>query len=163
MRQMKGNQPEVTARRRVVAGIDGSPNSLLALRRAVYAARLCRACVELVRVLPSDAAPSTQMAGVAMLEMATRCEFPAGPGVPVRYTAECGDPAEILVKRSIGAELLVIGGRCHPVHGKLLGGDVVPYCLGRVTCPLDICADQRAPIRPARNARPRAILKAGKF
>jgi hypothetical protein len=72
------------------------------------------------------------MAGLAMLEMAMRCEFPGGPGVPVRYTVECGDPAETLVKRSVGAELLVIGGRCHPAHGKLLGGDVVPYCLGRV-------------------------------
>jgi nucleotide-binding universal stress UspA family protein len=160
---MKGNHPEVTTRRRIVAGVDGSPNSLLALRRAVYAARLCRACVELVRVLPSDAAPAAQMAGLAMLEMAIRCEFPGGPGVPVRYTVECGDPAEILVKRSVGAELLVIGGRCHPSHGKLLGGDLVPYCLARVACPLDICADQREPARPARNARPRAILNSGEF
>jgi hypothetical protein len=76
---------------------------------------------------------------------------------------ECGDPAEILVKRSVGAGLLVIGGRCHPAHGKPLGGDVVPYCLGRVACPLDICADQRVPARPAGRARPPAILKAGTF
>ena len=160
---MKANKPEQTTRRRVAAGVDGSPNSLLALRRAVYAARLCSACVELVRVLPSDATPTTQIAGLAMLEMATRCEFPGGPGVRVRYTVECGDPAEILVKRSLGAELLVIGGRCHPAHGKLLGGDVVPYCLGRVACPLDICADQRAPARPVGNARPRAILNSVEF
>jgi nucleotide-binding universal stress UspA family protein len=160
---MKGSQPEVVTRRRVVAGVEGSPNSLLALRRTVYAARLCGACVELVRVMPSDATPATQIAGLAMLKMAIRCEFPGGTGVPVRYTVECGDPAEILVKRSVGADLLVIGGRCHPAHGKLLGGDVVPYCLGRVACPLDICADQRAPARPASNTRPRAMLKAGEF
>jgi hypothetical protein len=35
---MKGHQPEVIARRRVVAGLDGSPDSLLVLRRGVYAA-----------------------------------------------------------------------------------------------------------------------------
>jgi len=35
---MKGHQHEVIARRRVVAGLDGSANSLLALRRGVYAA-----------------------------------------------------------------------------------------------------------------------------
>jgi nucleotide-binding universal stress UspA family protein len=52
---MKANQSEVIARRRVVAGVDGSPNSLLALRRTVYAARLCHARVELVRVGGCDA------------------------------------------------------------------------------------------------------------
>ena len=160
---MTGNQPEVVARRRVVAGVDGSPNSLLALRRAVFAARLCGACVELVYVMPSDASPATQMTGFALLGMAVRCEFPAGPGVPVRYTVECGDPAEILVKRSVDADLLVIGGRCHPQHGRLLGGDVVPYCLGRVACPLDICADQRAPAPPADDTRARAMMTVGEF
>lgn len=160
---MKVNQPEVVAQRRIVAGVDGTPNSLLALRRAVYAARMCHACVELVRVLPSDATPSTQTTGLAMLGMAIRCEFPAGPGVPVLYTVECGDPAEILVKRSVGAELLIIGGPCHPAHGKFPGTDVASYCLARVACPLDICAGQRAPVRPADDTRPPAMLKAGEL
>ena len=160
---MKGNQAQLVAQRRVVAGVDGSPNSLLALRRAVLAARLYGACVELVRVLPSDATPATRMAGLGTLAMAVRCEFPAGPGVPVRYTVECGDPAEILVKRSAGAELLILGGPCHPAHGKFLSRDVVPFCLGRVACPLDICSGQRAPVLPADNARSRATLKAGEF
>ena len=158
---MKGNQAEVVTRRRVVAGVDGSPNSLLALRRAVSAARLCQACVELVRVLPSDATPATQMAGLGALGMAVRCEFPEGTGVPVRYTAECGDPAEILVKRSVGAQMLVLGGPCHPAHGKSRGRDVVPYCLGRVACPVDICAGQLAPVQPADDKRPPAMLGAG--
>jgi nucleotide-binding universal stress UspA family protein len=160
---MKAIQPVAVARRRIVAGVDGSPNSLLALRRAVHAARLCHACVELVRVLPSDATPATRMAGVGALSMAVRCEFPEGPGVPVRFTVECGDPAEILVKRSVGAEMLVVGGPCHPAHGTFSGADVVPYCLGRVGCPVDICAGQRAPVRPADDTRPPAMLKAGEF
>ena len=160
---MKAIQPEVIARRRIVAGVDGSPNSLLALRRAVFAARLCHACVELVRVLPPDATPATQIAGVGALAMAMRCEFPEGPGVPVRFTVECGDPAEILVKQSVGADLLVIGGACHPAHGKFAARDVVPYCLGRVACPVDICAGQQAPVRPVNDTRPPAMLKAGEF
>jgi nucleotide-binding universal stress UspA family protein len=163
MRQMKANLPEVIARRRVVAGIDGSPNSLLALRRAVYAARLCGACVELVRALRPDATPAAQIEGVGALAMAVRCEFPEGPGVPFRFTVECGDPGEILVKRSAGADLLVIGGPCHSAHGKFPGRDVVPYCLGRVRCPVDICAGQRAPVLPADNTRPRAMMKAGEL
>jgi nucleotide-binding universal stress UspA family protein len=160
---MKANQPEVIARRRIVAGVDGSPNSLLALRRAVFAARLCAACVELVRVVPSDATSATRIAGVGALAMAMRCEFPEGPGVPVRFTVESGDPAEVLVKRSVGADLLVIGGPCHPAHGKFAARDVVPYCLGRVTCPVDICAGQRAPVLPPDNTRPCVMLKAGEF
>jgi nucleotide-binding universal stress UspA family protein len=160
---MKAIQPVVIARRRIVAGVDGSPNSLLALRRAVHAARLCHACVELVRVLPSDATPATRIAGVGALAMAVRCEFPGGPGVPVRFTVECGDPAEILVKRSVGADLLVLGGPCHPAHGKFAGRDVVPYCLGRIACPVDICAGQQAPVRPVDDTRPPAMLKAGEF
>jgi nucleotide-binding universal stress UspA family protein len=160
MRQVAGNQPEAVARWRVVAGVDGSPNSLLALRRAVYAARLCGACAELVYVVPPDASPAARASGLSMLEMALRCEFPGGPGVPVRYTVEGGDPAEILVKRSVGAELLIIGGRCDPRHGKLLRGDVVPYCLGHAACPLDICADQRMAPRPAGDTRPRAMARA---
>ena len=89
---MTGNQPEVVARRRVVAGVHGSPNSLLALRRAVYAARLCGACVELVYVMPSDASPATQMTRFALLGMAVRCEFPDGPGVPFGCMVDAATP-----------------------------------------------------------------------
>ena len=160
---MKAIQPGVIAGRRVVAGVDGSPNSLLALRRAVFAARLCHACVELVRVLPSDATPATQIAGVGALAMAVRCEFPEGAGVRVWFTVECGDPAEILVKRSLGADLLLIGGPCHPAHSTFAGRDVVPYCLGRVACPVDICTGQQVPARPLDDTRPPAMLKAGEF
>jgi hypothetical protein len=103
------------------------------------------------------------MAGLRTLGMALRCEFPAGPGVPVRYTVECGDPAEILVKRSAGAELLVIGGPCHPAHGTFFSRDVAPYCLSHVACPLDICASQRAPVLPANNSHSAAIRQAGEL
>ena len=94
--------------------------------------------------------------------MAVRCEFPGGSDVPLRYTVECGDPAEILVQRSAGAELLVIGTRCHSRHGHLLGGDVVPYCLGRAACPVDICAGRLTPNRPPGRRRAPAAATSSK-
>jgi hypothetical protein len=56
-------------------------------------------------------------------------------------------PAETLVKRSVNAERLVIGGRIHSEHGNVLGGDVVPYCLSHAECPIIVCADQHVPQR----------------
>jgi nucleotide-binding universal stress UspA family protein len=141
--------------RRVVVGVDGSPNSLAALRRAVHHARQRGAGIELVRVIPEDSDTEAASAGHAMLGMAVRCEIPGGLGVPARFTVDWGDPAEILVERSADAELLVIGARSHSGHRNLLGGDVVPYCVSRSTCPVDICADQRAPARRRMNRRAR--------
>ncbi len=108
---MTDNQLRAASRGLVVAGVDGSPNSLAALRHAVHAARRRGACVELVYVVSPGASPGAQITGFSKLEMAVRCEFPRGCDVPLRYTVECGDPAGILVKRSANAELLVIGGR----------------------------------------------------
>jgi nucleotide-binding universal stress UspA family protein len=159
---MTDNQFRAAARGRVVAGVDGSPNSLAALRHAVHQARCRGACVELVYVVPPNARPGAQIIGFSRLEMSVRCQFPRGCDVPLRYTVERGDPAEILVKRSTSAELLVIGGRCHPGHGGLLGGEVVPYCLGRAVCPVDICGGRLTPRRATRGTRARATVKAGR-
>ena len=157
---MTDNELRAASRGRVVAGVDGSPNSLAALRHAVHQARSRGACVELVYVVGPDASPGAQITGLSRLEMSVRCQFPHGCDVPLRYTVECGAPAEILVQRSTSAELLVIGGQSHPGHGGLLGGEVVPHCLARAACPVDICGGRLTPRRAARGAR--AMVKAGR-
>jgi nucleotide-binding universal stress UspA family protein len=130
--------------RHVVVGVDGSPNSLAALRRAAGQACQRGAGIEIVYVIPAGSEPAAASAGYAMLAMAERCVAPEGFHVPSRRTVDLGDPAEVLAHRSAGAELLVIGGRFHSGHGNLLGGDVVPYCLNHSSCQVDICADQPA-------------------
>ena len=127
----------------VVVGIDGSPNSLAALRRAVYRAREHGADIELVRVIPAGSDAAAVAAAQAMLGMAVRCEIPGGLGIPATFTVETGDPAEMLVKRSADAGLLVIGSRSSCPGGSLLDGHVVSHCLIHSSCPVDICADHR--------------------
>lgn len=140
---MTDNQPEAAPQRLIVVGVDGSPNSLAALRRAVYHAHERDAAIELVYVIAADAGPEAELAGYAMLSMAVRCEAPDGPGVPFSTMVAFGDPAEVLVRLGARAHLLLIGARFHAGFGDLLGGDVVPYCLYRSSCPVEICADQR--------------------
>jgi nucleotide-binding universal stress UspA family protein len=138
--------PAVNGRRYVVTGVDGTPNSLAALQRAARIARERGAELDAVYVLPPGSDPAQADAGYLMLHMAARCA--ATDGVVLRPVVAAGDPAEVLIKRSMHAELLVIGGRCHSEHGNLLGGDVVPYCLSHAGCPVDVCADHRALARP---------------
>jgi nucleotide-binding universal stress UspA family protein len=152
---MAENKQETGTWRRVVVGVDGSPNSLAALRRAAVQAAKRGTGLEMVHVISRDDDPAAEDAGYAMLDMAARCVAAAGLCVHhATRTVAFGDPAEILVKRSVDAELLAIGGRFHSEHGNVLGGDVVPYCLSRATCPVDICADQRAPERGVSGAGP---------
>lgn len=133
----------------VVVGVDGSPNSMAALHRAVVRAAERGADLEMIYVIGCDADPSAVSAGYAMLDAAARCVAAAGLCVHnAKPAVACGDPAEILVKRSVGAQLLIIGGWDHSGRGNLLGGDVVPYCLGRAACPVCVCADQREPAQP---------------
>jgi|HubBroStandDraft_4_1064222.scaffolds.fasta_scaffold844400_1 nucleotide-binding universal stress UspA family protein len=139
------NQLDMAGRRIVVVGLDGSPNSLAALHRAAHETRQREAGMLLVHVVPAHAHYDALTRGYRMLDMAVRCEFPDGPGVPFGCVVEYGDPAEVLIKRCAHAELLVIGGRIHSEHGNLLGGDVVPHCLSRATCPVVVCADQHVP------------------
>jgi nucleotide-binding universal stress UspA family protein len=131
----------------VVVGVDGSPNSMEALRHALKRAADRGTGVEMIYVIPADAELAAVTAGYAMLDAAARCVAASGLCVHnTKQTVVCGDPGEVLVKRSVGAQLLLIGGRFHSGYGgNLLGGDVVPYVLGHAACPVDICADQRVP------------------
>jgi nucleotide-binding universal stress UspA family protein len=148
------DQMKMAAPRLVVVGVDGSPNSLAALRRAGHEARERGAGLLLVHVVPAHAHHSAVTRGYRMLEMAVRYEFPDGLAVPLASVVDCGDPAHRLVKRCAHAELLVVGGRIHSEHGNLLGGDVVPYCMRQAPCPLVVCADHRVPsARPVNGRR----------
>jgi nucleotide-binding universal stress UspA family protein len=134
---------------RVVVGVDGSPNSVAALRRAVKQARRLGAVVEVVHVVDGETDPATRGAGRdAALDAGRRLiagvmakTFPEGPQVSVRERVERGEPASVLVKVSEDADRLVIGAREHSGYGNLFGGVTVLGCLDHARCPVDVCAD----------------------
>jgi nucleotide-binding universal stress UspA family protein len=126
---------------RVVVGVDGSPNSLAALGRAITQARLRDAELDVVRVIPEDADESAAAAARAGLRGLIARLGPDRPDVPVRLRVERGEPAAVLLVVSAGAELLVIGARAHSARGNMFGGDTVPRCLDYAQCHVDVCAD----------------------
>lgn len=131
----------VTGPRRIVAGVDGSPNSIAALHRAV--AEACRrpAGLDVVLVLPGTPDPAAYAAALESLTQLLAREYPRGLGVPVRRVVEHGDPARALVRQASGADLLVVGARANSGAGNPLGGDVVPVCLDWASCPMVVCAN----------------------
>jgi hypothetical protein len=135
---MSDMQPGAGSRRRVVVGVDGTPNSLAALRRAAYQAR--KRDAELDDVIPAGANGAAEASGYEMLNMSVRHIFPHGLHGPADRIVARGKAAQTLVRLSAGPELLVIGARIHSECGNLPGGGVVPYCLSRASCPVDIRA-----------------------
>ena len=143
---MTAEQP-MPGPRPVIVGVDGSPNSLAALRRAAVQAAERGTALEMIYAIPADTDLSAVGAGYVMLDAAGRCVGATGLCLhTAKHVVACGEPAEVLASRSRGAQLLVIGGRFHSEEGNLLGGDVVPYCLAHAACPVDICADQRTSV-----------------
>ena len=130
-----------TGQGRVIAAVDGSPNSVAALRRAVSQARRRHAELDIVYVLPSGTDAGAAAAGQDLLACAVRQAFPDGLPVTARCRVERGEPGPALVRLSEGAELLVIGGHRDCEHGDVLGGEIVSRCLGYAHCPVNICAD----------------------
>ena len=141
---MTATQASTDRPQQVIVGVDGSPNSLAALRRAIVLAAERGTGLEMIYVIPPEIDLSAVGRGYEMLDAATKCAAATGLYVPdARQLVACGDPAQVLVQRSTGAQVLVIGARFNSAEGNLLGGDVVPYCLSHAACPVDVCADQR--------------------
>ncbi|HTT51123.1 MAG TPA: universal stress protein [Streptosporangiaceae bacterium] len=131
--------------RRVVLGLDGSPNSVAALHRAVAETARLGGTLDAVLVLPASAGPEAYAAGLRMLAGTLSHEYPHGPGVPVNCVVDHGRPADVLVRLADGARLLVLGAWPDPEAGDVIGGGVVAACLSRVRCPLAVCAGHGQP------------------
>lgn len=142
---MEGNPGSVP---RIVAGVDGSPSSLAALRWAVRQAELTGATVDAViawhyPVIPAPMGP----APVAMLETAD-FEKAADETVTdaisaavardsdVRVSAQVkeGNAAQVLLDAAAGADLLVVGSRGHGGFTEALLGSVSQHCVHHASC-----------------------------
>lgn len=132
--------------RRIVVGVDGSPNSLAALWRAANEAERRHARLDVYRVRP-EGRPMSFIGSLnewLRLRSLVARELPAARHPMTRLHIAHGDPATALIKAAGRAEVLVIGAREHSEHGNPLGGATVPAVLSGAPCEVTVCADHAA-------------------
>ncbi len=128
----------------VVVGVNGSPNSIIALHRATDTARRLGTDLDIVLAVAPRASDPLVAAELERLERVVDREFPGGTGVRSSCQVERGDPAVILLRTSVGARLLVLGTREHSAAAGLFGSTTVSRCIDNARCAVEICADQHA-------------------
>jgi nucleotide-binding universal stress UspA family protein len=123
----------------IVVGVDGSDESLEALRWAARAARLAGASLRAVSVwdyptslgweppYPLDFDPEGDARSV--LDRSIAEVLGDQPDVPVEKVVREGHPAPVLEEEAKGADLLVIGSRGHGGFSGLLLGSVSAHCV----------------------------------
>ena len=143
---------------RIVAGVDGSPSSLSALRWAIRQAGLTGATVEAVIAwhYPNLAASSRYGIAVAGLdpgfgEVAEKTVTEAisstlsqDSDVRVHPQVTEGIAAQVLLDASTGADLLVVGSRGHGGFAEALLGSVSQHCVHHARCPVVIIRGEDA-------------------
>ena len=145
----------------VVVGIDGSPESHVALRYALDDARRRGARVRAVTAYlsPEYWAASYGMYALPTIEevvednvvvarealRAVVAEEPALADVPVDVVALPGAPAKVLIEQSQGAELLVVGHRGRGGFTSAVLGSVGLHCVLHATCPVTVVRPEKEP------------------
>ena len=140
---------------RIVAGVDGSPSSMSALRWAVRQAALTGAAVDAVIAWHYPVAVGgygwapTGVGDFDFEEDAEKVLADAigtasdpGSGVPVHARVAEGNPAQVLIDASDGADLLVVGSRGHGGFTEALLGSVSQHCVHHAHCPVVVIRGQ---------------------
>ena len=134
----------------IVAGVDGSPSSVSALRWAIAQAGLTGAAVDAVIAWHYPDLASSGMAVGAVeptygffRENAEKIAADAISGavdpasdVPVSACVAQGHAAQVLLDASAGASLLVVGSRGHGGFAEALLGSVSQHCVQHASCPV---------------------------
>ncbi|MFF0075004.1 universal stress protein [Streptomyces sp. NPDC005494] len=138
---------------RIVVGVDGSDASVKALRWAVRQAELTGDTVEAVNSweypstswasmmpgMPEDFDPQA-VATVALTE-ALEEALGAEGAAAVEKIVVIGNPAQSLLDRSKGANLLVVGARGYSGFKATLLGSVSLHVTQHATCPVTVVRD----------------------
>jgi nucleotide-binding universal stress UspA family protein len=137
-----------------VAGIDGSPSSVRALRWAIRQAGLTGAAVDAViawhypelaaaggfAMVTGAVEPADELQESASKIVADVISSTLDPAsdVPVRARVDQGHAAQVLLDASAGADLLVVGSRGHGGFAEALLGSVSQHCVQHASCPVVI-------------------------
>ena len=133
----------------VVAGVDGSPESVAALSWAGRYAAATGATIRAVRAWHFPAAPGLPPEGKAPepvtgeIEERMRSELAEAiakanlaPSVQVETEIAYGHPVQVLVDESRNASLLAVGHRGHGGFPGMLTGSVAMQCVSHAACPV---------------------------
>src|SRR3984893_882229 len=147
----------VPAVRRVVVGVDGSVESVAALRWAVREASLRGAEVPAVHVREEHC---HSLASYAVPALSAADDVPAGigdfvrsvkadqaPGAEVHVEEVDGLAARVLLDRCAGADMLVLGTSGDAPGALRSAGPVIRACLRRAPCPVLVTGPARAPLQ----------------
>jgi|HubBroStandDraft_5_1064220.scaffolds.fasta_scaffold183921_1 nucleotide-binding universal stress UspA family protein len=143
---------------RIVAGVDGSPSSVGALRWAIRQAGLTGATVDAVIAWHYPAAAAgygwapigmDQAGGFDFKEISQKTLADAvsntldpASDVQVRSLSAEGNPAQVLLNAAAGADLLVVGSRGHGGFAEALLGSVSQHCVQHAPCPVVVIRGQ---------------------
>ena len=141
------------SRKRIVVGMDGSEESIQALRQAARLAGLLGCKIQAVTVweypamlaMPFPTSEfSPQVEAEQALSEAVDAAF-AGSSVPKGLTREAvaGQAARVLIEASRGAEMLVVGNRGRGGFAGLLLGSVSTTVAAHAYCPVLIARTHR--------------------
>lgn len=139
----------------VVVGMDGSANSLEALRCACRYAELlgARVLAAYAYHLPVEDSPQLLERVAGWVTAA----FNGAPApVPVQPVARHGSPREVLTSLAREAELLVVGANGQSAGWRLLLGSTAEACAYAAGCPVLVVPTQRGrvPARPEKAGVP---------
>jgi nucleotide-binding universal stress UspA family protein len=151
---------EEDQRPRIVAGVDGSPSSLSALRWAIRQAGLTGADVDAVIAWDYPNLAASGGYGMAVAEIEPSYDFreiaektvtdaigsTLSPASDVRVHARVieGNPVQALLDASAGADLLVVGSRGHGGFTEALLGSVSQHLVQHALCPVVIIRSEEA-------------------
>jgi nucleotide-binding universal stress UspA family protein len=130
----------------VVVGVDGSESSIAALRVAAEEAEARSAKLHIVVAwhvplavytdgLPPPPEVATDMKDAAE-DIATLAEEKVPAGIEYEIRMREGQPQDVLVEESQGAEVLVVGSRGLGAFSRLVLGSVSEHVSHHATCPV---------------------------
>jgi nucleotide-binding universal stress UspA family protein len=143
----------------IVVGIDGSRESLAALRWALREAAATGGTAEVVHCWQSHqlsdilfGSPDELRRGsLCMLQNEVAAALTALPRPPhVTQTSRRGQPAAVLTDIAAGAAMLVLGAHGHTDLHDLTHGKVAASCLKHADCPVVIINDDESVIKHSR-------------
>ena len=136
---------------RIVVGVDGSTSSDAALLWAARQAEVTGAKLEALAtwdwvqdygwgfVIPDDLDPAADRNRI--LERALEPVRASFPDVTLDPAVVEGPAAQLLVKASVGADLVAVGNRGHSELRDVLLGSVSEYCVTHAHCPVLVMHD----------------------